>query len=88
MNISWKHGFMPKFSRGLYIHLSRWGFVTKSAKIKSTGLSAKRVIKKGEKFTEENITTKRPGTGLSPMKWDEIIGSISGKDYKFDDLIE
>ena len=60
----------------------------KNIPIVRKSIVANRVIKKGEKFTEENITTKRPGTGLSPMKWDEIIGSISGKDYKFDDLIE
>nr|ADI22454.1 sialic acid synthase [uncultured gamma proteobacterium HF0500_05P21] len=60
----------------------------KNIPIARKSIVAKRVIKKGEKFTEKNITTKRPGTGLSPMKWDEIIGSISGKDYKFDDLIE
>jgi N,N'-diacetyllegionaminate synthase len=41
----------------------------------------------GDKFTEENITTKRPGTGISPMKWDEIIGSIAQKNYLSDELI-
>ena len=45
-------------------------------------------INKGDKFTKDNITIKRPGTGISPMKWDEIIGKASEKDYKFDDLIE
>jgi N,N'-diacetyllegionaminate synthase len=44
-------------------------------------------IKKGDIFTEENIVTKRPGDGISPMKWDEIIGSIATKDYEVDDLI-
>jgi len=61
---------------------------SKNIPIARKSIVAKITIKKGEKFTEENITTKRPGTGLSPMKWDEIIGSISEKDYKFDDLIE
>jgi len=41
----------------------------------------------GERFTEHNLTTKRPGTGLSPMKWNEIIGTLSQKDYKKDDQI-
>lgn len=44
-------------------------------------------IKKGDKLTIKNITTKRPGTGISPMKWDEIIGTSAQKDYLLDDLI-
>ncbi|QOP44884.1 N-acetylneuraminate synthase [Sulfurimonas paralvinellae] len=48
---------------------------------------AKREIKKGEIFTEENITIKRPGNGISPMKWDEIIGTVSQKDYQKDALL-
>ncbi|MCG6533547.1 MAG: N-acetylneuraminate synthase [Syntrophales bacterium LBB04] len=44
-------------------------------------------IKKGQTFTEMNITTKRPGNGISPMRWDEIIGSKAGKDYKVDEII-
>ena len=38
---------------------------------------AKRDIKQGEVFTEENITTKRPGNGVSPMKWYEVLGTKS-----------
>jgi N,N'-diacetyllegionaminate synthase len=41
----------------------------------------------GEMFSEQNISTKRPGLGISPMKWDDLIGSISTKSYKKDDLI-
>jgi len=44
-------------------------------------------IRKGEIFTEENITVKRPGTGVSPMRWDEVIGQCASNDYKQDDLI-
>lgn len=44
-------------------------------------------IKKGEIFTEQNITTKRPGNGIGPMRWDEVIGSVAMKDYKKDELI-
>jgi N,N'-diacetyllegionaminate synthase len=44
-------------------------------------------IKKGERFTELNLTTKRAGNGISPMRWDEIIGSTADRDYKADDRI-
>ena len=45
-------------------------------------------IKKGELLTEENLTVKRPGTGLSPMLWDKVIGTIAIKDYEEEDLIQ
>jgi len=45
---------------------------------------AKRDIKKGELLTEENLTTKRPATGLSPMMWEEIIGKRANKDIAKD----
>jgi N,N'-diacetyllegionaminate synthase len=48
---------------------------------------ANQTIKVGEIFTEENIIVKRPGNGISPMKWDEIIGSVADKDYQADELI-
>lgn len=45
-------------------------------------------IKKGEIFTEENLTVKRPGNGISPMKWQEVVGTTATKDYQEEDLIE
>ncbi len=45
-------------------------------------------IKKGEVFSKENITTKRPGNGVSPMRWDEIIGKTAKKDFIEDQMIE
>jgi N,N'-diacetyllegionaminate synthase len=51
-------------------------------------LVAARSIRAGELFTDENITAKRPGIGLSPMYWDEILGQAAKKDYLADDLIE
>ena len=44
-------------------------------------------IKKGERLTEQNLTVKRPGTGLSPMRWEEVIGTFATKDYEEDELI-
>jgi N,N'-diacetyllegionaminate synthase len=48
---------------------------------------ASRSIINGENFTLENLITKRPGNGLSPMVWDELIGSKATKNYAIDDLI-
>lgn len=49
---------------------------------------AKKTIKKGEPFTEDNLTTKRPGTGISPMCWNKVIGSKAARDFEEDELIE
>ncbi len=48
---------------------------------------AKSCIKAGDVFTEENIAVKRPGTGISPMRWYEIIGKRSQRDYEKDELL-
>ena len=45
-------------------------------------------IKKGEMLTEQNLTVKRPGTGLSPMRWEEVLGTKAIKDFEEEDLIE
>ncbi len=49
---------------------------------------AAKAIAKGEVLTEENITVKRPGNGISPMKWDEVIGTKAIRDFIYDELIE
>ena len=49
---------------------------------------AKSSIKKGETFTEDNITTKRPGTGITPMKWSEVLGLTAKRDFHMDENIE
>ena len=59
----------------------------KNITIARKSIIAKCDIKKGEIFTEENLTVKRPATGISPMKWDEIIGTRAQKDYNEDDII-
>lgn len=49
---------------------------------------ASRSIKQGEVFSEDNLTTKRPGTGISPMKWYEVIGKVAPRDFSEDEIIE
>ncbi len=44
-------------------------------------------VRKGEKFTEANLTTKRPGNGISPMCWDEVIGKTAKNDYKAGEMV-
>jgi N,N'-diacetyllegionaminate synthase len=60
---------------------------TKNIAIARKSIVAKTSIKKGELFTEENLTIKRPGTGISPMGWDTVIGKAASSDYEMDDLI-
>jgi N,N'-diacetyllegionaminate synthase len=50
-------------------------------------LVASRVIKAGDVFTSKNVAVKRPGTGISPMRWDEVIGRCAPQDFEVDDLI-
>ena len=49
---------------------------------------ASQIIKAGEIFTTGNLTTKRPGTGISPLYWDDLIGQTSTRDYLMDQMIE
>ena len=59
----------------------------KNIEIARKSIVANCIIKKGEKFTEKNITTKRPGGGISPMRWNEVLGSYAMKDYEKDEMI-
>ncbi|MAG67900.1 MAG: N-acetylneuraminate synthase [Pseudomonadales bacterium] len=59
----------------------------KNKAIARKSLVARTSVKKGELFGEHNLTVKRPGTGISPMRWDEIIGTPATRDYQEDDLI-
>lgn len=49
---------------------------------------AARRIQKGEVFSNANLTTKRPGLGISPMNWDNVIGKVANKDYEIDEMIK
>ena len=59
----------------------------KNIPIARKSIVAIKKINEGDIFSEENISAKRPGTGLSPMKWDEVIGTVSQKDFEEDELI-
>lgn len=51
-------------------------------------IMAAKQIKAGDMFTEENLTTKRPGTGIDPMRWKEILGKRATRDFEEDELVE
>lgn len=60
----------------------------KNITIARKSIVAARAIKKGERLCEENLTVKRPGTGLSPMLWEKVIGTVAVRDFMEDELIE
>lgn len=60
---------------------------TPNMKVARKSIVAKRAINKGEILSEDNLTIKRPGNGISPMRWDEIVGTVASKDYVKDELI-
>lgn len=59
----------------------------KNKPVARKSIVAARNIKKGEVFTEDNLTVKRPGIGISPMQWDHVIGTNADKDFAEDELI-
>ena len=60
----------------------------KNMTVARKSIVAKIKIKKGETFSEKNITVKRPGTGINPMKWENVIGQLANRDFDEDELIE
>ena len=61
---------------------------SKNLEIARKSLVALVPIKAGEPFTEANLGVKRPGSGISPMRWDEFMGRPANRDYQVDELIE
>lgn len=59
----------------------------KNRPIARKSLVALRPISRGETFCAENMGAKRPGTGLSPMMWDEVVGRTANKDFDVDEMI-
>lgn len=60
----------------------------KNMDIARKSIIARSSIKKGEIFTEDNLTVKRPGSGISPMLWFEVLGKIAIRDFEEDELIK
>ncbi|WP_297210947.1 MULTISPECIES: N-acetylneuraminate synthase [Thermodesulfovibrio] len=60
----------------------------RNIKIVRKSIVAKRDIKKGEVFSEDNLTTLRPADGICPMRWKEIIGKVAKRDFKKSEAIE
>jgi len=61
---------------------------SKNRPIARKSIVAAKHIDEGEVFTEENLTVKRPGTGISPMRWDDLVGRVAGRNYEEDELID
>ena len=59
----------------------------KNKAVARKSIVAARPIKKGEVFTAENLTTKRPGDGVSPMRWYEVLGTEAAFDFAEDEPI-
>jgi len=60
---------------------------SKNIDIARKSIVSNTTIKKGETFTVSNLAIKRPGNGISPMRWDELLGTEATKDYQEDELI-
>lgn len=84
---------MVKAIRNIELALGNGKKISQSSERKNLNnvrksIVAKKEIKKGELLSKENITVKRPGTGISPMKWNEILGLKAIRDFGKDELIE
>jgi N,N'-diacetyllegionaminate synthase len=60
----------------------------KNKAIVRKSIVAARKIRAGDVFNESNLEVKRPGTGISPMRWDEVLGCKAQRDFEVDELIE
>lgn len=84
---------MVKAIRNIEIALGNGKKSPSESEKKNVGIVRKSIVArcniiKGEKFTENNLTTKRPGTGISPMAWNDIIGQKAKRNFDADELIE
>lgn len=85
---------MVRSIRNLEMALSGSGFKNPSpSELKNIAIARKSIVAaqdiyRGERLTEDNLTVKRPGTGINPMKWDEVLNTLAIRDFKADELIE
>lgn len=84
---------MVRSIRNIEVSLGNGIKVPSESEIKNIAVArksivAKRDIKKGDIFTEDNITTKRPGNGISPMNWFKILGQVAKKGFTVNEQIE
>jgi N,N'-diacetyllegionaminate synthase len=68
-------------SQCFFVQLEKHYFITRKS------IVASRPIRKGEIFSQYNLTVKRAGKGIDASRWDEIVGTVAQKDYKENDLI-
>jgi N,N'-diacetyllegionaminate synthase len=84
---------MVESIRNIEIALGNGSKSVKQSEFENLDLIRKSIVAKtnifaGEVFSDENLTTKRPGNGLSPMHWESIMGKIAIRNYKIDELID
>lgn len=84
---------MVRSIRNIELALGKWEKIVTESEKKNLvaarkSIVASRKIRKGEIFSEDNIYTKRPGSGISPMKWEKVIGCVATRDFQADDMIE
>lgn len=84
---------MVKSIRNIELALGDGHKVVSASEQKNVEIARKSIvaacnIQKGEMLTEKNLTVKRPGNGISPMQWEEVIGTYARRDYQEEDLIE
>ena len=60
----------------------------KNIPIARKSIVAKKSIKRGDLYSDDNLTVKRPGTGISPMEWDAYVGKSADREYQMDELIQ
>lgn len=76
-----------ELAKGTYVKAPTLSEV-KNRDVARKSIVALRDIAKGERFSVHNLTTKRPGNGISPMMWNEVIGQEAKRDFEEDELIE